>query len=473
MALNIVEKKIDMLRDEIIENLRSLISIKSVAEDHEGSIYPFGEEVQKSMEFMFSLAAKENMPYKNIDNYGGHIDLSLEGGKEIMGILCHLDVVPEGTGWTKEPFGGEVVDGKLYGRGAIDDKGPTIAAFYAMKALKNAGVVLSKRVRLILGLDEETNWKGIKYYLNKEEAPDFGFTPDGDFPVIHGEKGILVFDLGKKIGKVIGKGIELRSIKGGNAANMVPDYCRVVIFAENNKAYEDIKEKAKIYIEKTGKEVKIKPVGKSIELTTKGVSAHGASPQLGENAISAMFGFLGNINFLSEDVNDFVKFYNEHIGFEINGKKVGCFFEDEPSGETIFNVGVVEGDGKILKITINVRYPVTITEQDIFSSMETIFNQYNIGLIKGKHEKPIYVPADSELILEFMDIYQKWTGRKEDKPMVIGGGTYARAVKNVYAFGPTFPGEGKNAHQKDEYIEVEQLIQLTKIYAEAIYRLAK
>ncbi len=474
MDFQIVENRIEELRDEIINDLRSLISIKSIAIDQarSDSPYPFGEEVQKAMELMFSLAAREGMIYKNVDNYGGHIDFGGEGSSEIMGILCHLDVVPEGDGWSKDPFGGEIVDGNFYGRGAIDDKGPTIAAFYAMKALKDVGLIPEKKVRIILGLDEETNWNGMRYYLEKEKAPDFGFTPDGDFPVIHGEKGIIVFDLGRKLGKTIESGIELRSLKGGNAANMVPDKGRAVVFSTKAEVYDEIKKKAEAFKERTGRDIKVKAVGKSLEITSKGTSAHGAMPELGTNAISILMEFLGEINFVNEDVNDFIRFYNRHLGFETNGKSLGCLMNDEVSGDTILNVGVVEGNLQMLKLTINIRYPVTKTDEEIYGSMEDVLNTYKLGIIKGKHEKPIYVPKDNPFIVELMDIYKKWTGRIDEEPQVIGGGTYARAAGNVFAFGPSFLDDVECAHQKDEFINVDHLVTITKIYAEAIHRLA-
>ncbi len=491
MDFNIIEKRIDELRDEMIEDLRSLIAIRSVAEENDNekkiiakanetkmqnnpnTFYPFGRKVQDAMELMFSYAEKDGIEYKNIDNYGGHIEIPGEESSEIMGILCHLDVVPEGDGWTFDPYVGEIKDNILYGRGAIDNKGPTIACYYAMKVLKELNFRPKKTIRLILGLDEETNWNGMKYYLDNEKAPDFGFTPDGDFPVIHGEKGIIVFDLGKKLSKVIGKGLELRKLKGGNAANMVPDKAKALIFSSDASAYEKIKEEIADYNKNTGQKLLARNTGKSLEVISKGISAHGALPHLGENAISTLMQFLGKLNFLNDDVNDFVAFYNEHIGFQQNGESLGCFLKDDVSDETILNVGVIEGDIHAIKTTINVRYPVTKTEEDVYESMNEVLSKYNLGILKGKHQKPIYASLDNPLIVELMDVYHKQTGRVDEKPKVIGGGTYARAVDNVFAFGAAYPDDEEIAHQKDEYIKIEHLIKITKIYAEAIYRLTK
>ena len=195
--LESVNCKIDENKAEMIKSLSNLLSIPSVSGEAEPGM-PFGRNVQLAYDYMMQLGKKEGFALYNADNYGGHIDFE---GKDtgIVGIVGHLDVVPEGDGWKHDPYGGEVEDGIIYGRGTIDNKGPVIASFYAMKALKECGFEPEKTIRLILGLDEETNWNGMEYYLNDVgEIPDFGFTPDADFPAIHGEKGIMVFDIVKK-----------------------------------------------------------------------------------------------------------------------------------------------------------------------------------------------------------------------------------------------------------------------------------
>ncbi len=471
MDMNIVDQKIDQLRENIISDLQTLVGIKSVVNKASGN-KPFGDGVHQAFEFMLNLAEKENMDTVNVDNYGGHIDFGEGHLSETMGILCHLDVVPEGNSWTKDPFGGELIEGKIYGRGTIDDKGPTIACFYAMKALKELGFKPEKRVRMILGLDEETNWDGMKYYLSKVNPPDFGIAPDGDFPVIHGEMGIIVFDICKKIGRSFEKGIELRSLKGGNAANMVPDKARAVVNSPKANIYSEIKDNAERYKERTGNIIHTKAVGKSYEIVAEGVSAHGSMPTLGKNAIGVLMEFLGEIRFANEDVNDFIKFYNDHISYENNGKSLGCFLEDEISGELIVNPGVCEADKGSFKLTINARYPVTKSESDIYEKLDAVLDKYNLGLIKGNHKPPIYTPENSPFVKTLMEVFESRTGRKE-APLVIGGGTYARACPNVLAFGAKLSDQESLAHQKDEYIEAEHLINVTKIYAETIYKLSK
>jgi len=475
-----LKNKIDENREAMLASLKQLLAIRSVVEPAKGDM-PFGAGVQKAFEYMLEQGKKEGFDTENIDNYGGHIDfggyLTDKKGNitavndETMGIVCHLDTVPEGEGWTHPPFAGEVEDGKLYGRGTIDDKGPAIAAFFAMKAIKDCGFVPEKRIRLILGLDEETGWLGMRYYLEKVKAPDFGFTPDAEFPAIHGEKGVLIFDVAKKFTKSENKGLELRSFKGGEAPNMVAANARVIVRADKKEVYEAIKNSAVAFREKTGHQIKTKVIGKTLEIVTTGVSAHGARPESGFNAISSMMEFLGGLSFNNEDVNDFIDFYNRYIGYELDGVSLGCGFEDEPSGKLILNVGMAEMDGKAARLTINIRYPVTFDEEAVYQAIMPLLNRYHFGIVKSLHHKPLYRPLDDPFITTLVDCYRDHTGDFESQPMVIGGGTYARAMDHCVAFGASFPGEREVAHQKDEFIEIEQLIVMTNIYADAIYRL--
>ncbi len=472
--MNILEKTYEMLdqqRDELLKCLGELIAIPSVAVKAEGE-YPFGREVDRAFRYMLNEGEKAGFRTFDADHYGGHIQWN-GTGSETLGIVGHLDVVPEGKDWDYPAFEMTEEEGKLFGRGTIDDKGPVAACFFAMKALKEAGFQPKRNIRLVLGLDEETNWEGMDYYLNKTEAPDFGFTPDGEFPAIHGEKGILVFDIAGKFSRSPEKGLRLRSIKGGNAANMVADYCRAVLLSEDRNDYEKVKEQVSAYRDANGYLIHVKQIGKSLEIITHGKSAHGARPWTGLNAISIMMEILEKLNFTNDDMNGFIQMYQKHIGFETDGESIGLGFSDEPSGKLVWNVGMIDLNGKGVTLTINVRYPVTLDDEKVYDALVPVMNQYNLGIIKGKHQLPIYLPRDSELISTMMEVYRKHTGDKDSQPLVIGGGTYARAMENVVAFGPSLPGDREVAHQKNEYVEKEHLFLISKLYVEVIYELTK
>lgn len=462
-------------KDLQIQCLQDLVSIKSVVSNpvmtKNGEVYPFGKGVQDAFAYTLKLAKELGFETKNVDNYGGHIDFG--HGEGLVGIIGHLDVVPEGDGWTFDPYSGAVAGDYIYGRGTTDDKGPVIAALFAMKALKDDGYEPEKKIRLILGLDEETNWEGMEYYFKKERKPDYGFTPDAEFPALNGEKGIMTFELAKKFAKASSGGLDLRSLSGGAAANMVAEKARAVVKADDSKIYDQIKSFAASFREDTGYKLHVRGVGKSLELTTEGVAAHGATPEAGLNAISIMMAFLGRLNFASDDVNVFIDFYNQYIGFDCHGERMNCAFSDEPSGKLTFNVGLIHFEKQAVTMTINVRYPVTYTEDQVYDAILPIINNYDMGLIKGHGRGPIYMAPDSPMIKALMEVYQQHTGDKESQPRVIGGGTYARAAKNIVAFGAMFPGDPDLMHQKDERLSLDRLLTMTKIYADALYRLSQ
>lgn len=470
-----VNAKIDENRSKMLEDLAELIRIPSVAKEN-GESAPYGEAVNKAYHTMLEMAEEAGFKTWNADDHGGHVEFpAAEGGSdEVIGILGHLDVVPEGGGWDFDPYAGEIVDGNILGRGTTDDKGPVMAAFYAMKALKECGYAPKRGIRMILGLDEETNWHGMDYYMSHvDKVPVCGFTPDADFPVIRGEMGIITFKIARKFLRAPEKGLELSSIIGGTVPNAVPDEVTAVIYDSENRGYDAIKEKVAAFREANGCKINYRGVGKSLRITVNGVPAHGSQPQLGLNAISLMMKFLGDFNFASDDINDFIGFYNDCLGFDFHGERIGCEFSDEASGKLILNVGKIELGKQSAELDINIRYPITLTDEAVYSGMMTVLDKYGIGIIKGRDQRPICFEEDHPLIQTLMDVYRKHTGDTEAKPLICSGGTYARAMDNAVAFGARFPDQPRLEHQRNELVSIENLQRMTKIYAEAIYRLAE
>ena len=243
--------------------------------------------------------------------------------------------------------------------------------------------------------------------------------------------------------------------------------------------YSKIKEQAEafeaMHPEINGLKPKIvaRPIGKSMEIIVEGKSAHGAQPHLGLNAISVLMEFLGQLNFALEEVNDVINFYNKCIGHDIHGERIGCRMEDDKSGPLTFNVGLVSFEKRALTFTVNVRFPVTKVDDDVYSGMIPVTDQFDVGIVKKYYQEPIYFEPDSPMVKTFMEIYQENTGDMEHGPITIGGGTYARAMKNCLAFGALFPGDPDLMHQRDERLAIDRLELMTKIYADAIYRLTQ
>lgn len=469
-------EELEQNKEEMIASLTELVRIKSVREAPvrlaSGEIAPFGAGVQEAYEAALKLGREMGFETLDVDGYGGHIAWSAPGATETFGMVGHLDVVPEGEGWTHDPYGGVVEDGFLYGRGTSDDKGPLIACLYAMKAIRDAGLQPKKNIRLILGLDEETGKSGMEYYLAKAGAPDLGITPDGDFPLIHGEMGILCFDLAARLKKHrTAEGLILSKLTAGTATNMVPGNARAVVASAEKTEYDRIRERAEAYSAATGYKLKVKKAGTSLAIESFGVPAHGATPSLGLNAFSILMDFLGSLSFAGEELNDFIEFYNSHIGFASDGEGLGCDLEDEVSGKLILNVGLAECSEELASCTVMIRYPVTRTAEEVYAAVEEKLKGRAIGIVKRTEEKPVFIEESDPLVCRLMEAYREETGDLESKPCVIGGGTYAKLMDRVLAFGGLFPGEEDRMHQRDERIRLESLFKMARIYARAIEKL--
>ena len=190
------EKIVYNHKDEIVKTFQELLQIPSVLDESDASVgAPFGNNIRKALEYMLAKGKEDGFEVLNDEGYAGRISYKCGNQKESVGILCHLDVVPEGNNWTYPPYEARIVDGKIFARGTTDDKGPTIACYYALKFIKETNIKLKKEIQIILGTDEETGWRGVNHYFKKYEMPSIGFAPDCDFPLVYGEKGRMSFDL--------------------------------------------------------------------------------------------------------------------------------------------------------------------------------------------------------------------------------------------------------------------------------------
>ena len=250
---------------------------------------------------------------------------------------------------------------------------------------------------------------------------------------------------------------------------MVPESAQATVVGAD---LGSVKRLADEFCAQTGYNVSVKGRGRSVIITAEGVSAHGAKPWKGLNAVSVLMEFLRGLSFGNSDFMEFLDFYHEHIGFDLHGERMGCSLSDEPSGKLIFNAGLADFDGEAVKLTLNLRVPVTMTDENVYSGMSEILDRYGVGMVKRSYIPPIYYPPEDKRIKALMDIYRRNTGDCVSEPIVTGGGTYARNMKNAVAFGGLFPGDPDLMHQKDEYIDLERLVTMTRIYADFIYEFA-
>lgn len=467
-----INKAVDEMKEEIINATQELIRIKSVESEPEPGA-PFGRKVRECLDKTLEICRGLGMKTENFDGYAGHAEYG--EGEEIVGILVHVDVVPEGSGWSHNPYGGEIADGKIYGRGTNDDKGPAVAVIYGLKAVMDSGIKFNRRVRIIIGCDEESGrWNCMKHYFKHAEMPMCGFSPDADFPIINSEMGIMIFNLEKEFEKAQESccgGLRIKRIHGGNKVNVVPDYCECEL--EAGKDFIEIVQKTVQYMnDNEGANIVLEIEGRKCILKSYGVSAHAGTPEKGKNAISELISCICRLPLCASPQTDYIKFINEHIGYETDGRSFGVAMEDDVSGSLVFNLGIVDINEEKGNVGINVRYPVTRTRNDVYDVIKEKISAHGIRLIEGDEKDPLYVPADNFMIKVLQKVYNDITGQKAEL-ISIKGGTYARAIKNAVAFGPLFPGKEDTAHQKDECIAIDDLIKCTKIYAKAIYELVK
>lgn len=429
--------------EDAIKSLQDLIKINSVQAPAIPNA-PFGQGNAQALDYSLKLLESFGFKTVNGDYYYGYGDV---GNSELplFGILAHLDVVPVSPSWEHDPFGAEIEDGYLYGRGTLDDKGPFIAALYACAELLNEGYTPKKRIRFILGCNEESGWKCMEEYTKREEMPSEGFSPDADFPVINCEKGVVYHKVR------LAKPDFILSLSSGERANVVPDKAEATVSVK-----EGLKERAQSF----GAEVIDK--GDTLTITTKGISAHGSTPNKGDNALTKLLGILAPYD---ETLNWVYK------AFEWNdGRGIGLDIKDEKSGELTLNLGVARAADTYLDLTIDIRYPLSITMDEITDIFSTYFTPVHGTVERGAYHLPLYVAKDDPLIVALLGAYNDVTGTNGEA-ITIGGGTYARVLPKGVAFGPVFPGGESRLHGDDERILIKDFAKTIEIYKEAIKRL--
>ena len=462
-----LDNYIDNIKDEIIQKTCELIKIPSVYSYSDNPNHPFGENTAKALDYMLNLSKELGFKTKNIDGYCGYIEFG--EGKDLVGIIGHLDVVPEGENWTYPPFSATIDNGKIFGRGAIDDKGPVIASLYAMKAVLDTCKV-KKRVRLILGIDEERNWGCINYYKEHEEHPTIGFSPDADFPCIYAEKGLLNISLEQSYSS--NNSIEITDIDcNNNAINVVPKYCKINLKINSKSIHlNDLINTINSFALENSIEINILS-DNEISIISKGIASHAAHPEHGTNAISSLLVILYK-TFDKYDIHiNILDFFIKYIGYDFNGEKLNLNYTDE-SGILTINVAQLSLENNNIFLAMNLRIPVTMDSNIVKNKFALSSKEYNLTSEFYGEKAPLYIPKGNELVTKLCNIFNKKTGLNEN-PIAIGGATYARAFKNCISFGTNMPHNKDMCHQVDEFISIDNLILSSKIYAEAIYELAK
>lgn len=432
---------------DFLKDLDKMISIPSFYQEDDSN-YPFGKDIQNALETMLKIC--ENLGFKTfIDPEGFYGYAEIGEGEKLVGVLGHLDVVPPGNlaKWDNPPFEPIIKDGKYYGRGSQDDKGPVLGAIYALKTLLDSGFNLDYRVRFIFGTDEENLWRDMPKYVAKEEMPTVGFTPDSKFPLIYAEKGLLQC-------KLIAKNESGLVFKGGDAFNSVPSN---IVVEKTQKLIDKLNELKYEY----------KDEGDKIEIIGKSVHA-----QVAETGINAINRYMHALTLSGVETKS-GKFITENLIGHDFAEPIFGVVKDEHSGELKFNLGKIEFTPENEILCIDIRIPVTYDKNKVVDVLTKKAKEYGFEYSEHDYLKSIYTPLDSKLVLTLMSAYQEVTGDLVSKPIAGGGATYARAIDNCVAFGYVLPNSPKTEHQPNEYINLDEMKTAMKIYMKAFEKFKK
>ena len=434
---------------EAIVSLQKWIQINSIYDQTTvNEKNPFGKGVALALDYIASLAEKEGFTVDRCDGYCTEISY---GEGPLISVYAHADVVPVSGNWKYPPFSAVIEDDIMYGRGTSDDKGPAIAAFYALKLLKENNLINGYKVNLVIGGNEESGSRCLEYYFSKlnKPYPKCGFTPDGEFPLIYGEKSIATYEVELEIDIK-----EIDSLNGGVVINSVIDEAKCSLSV-------DIEESLiKNYCENNS----IRYSYNGNELVFYGKAAHGSLPEEGINAGLHLIKFIG----LTFNYDKLVATADGYL--DGTGKSLGVYNYSPLLKATTYNVGLISYSNGLLKYSVNFRYPETVNAKETCDKL----NKLDLGKVNyiGTSDYLLVDPS-SKMITTLLECYQKFTNDYESQPMAIGGGTYAKESKNTVAFGSHFPGREDHIHEANEKIHLEDLRKSIAIYAYAILKLGE
>lgn len=454
---NKVQQFVKDNRENIIADIKEIVAIDSVeGEPSEGM--PFGPGPKKALDKGLEIAERMGLKTKNIDNYIGFAQL--DGEKEdYLATICHVDVVPVGNGWKADPFVVREIEGWLIGRGVCDDKGPAILTLYMLKFFKEQGIKLPYTMRALLGADEETSMHDVDYYLEKEKAPAFIFTPDANFPVCCGEKGIISYNLFSK--KVENSNVV--KFNSGVAGNVIPDLAQITF-----------KKSAGTFPACDGLEISEDSNG--VTVIAHGIGGHAAFPQGTKNAIGMLVNYGLDNNLFSEEEKPYFLLLKK-LHDVSDGSGLGIDSDDGLFDPLTCVGGIISFDDGIFCQNINIRYPTNTNPEKLHSILAPQFEEIGGNVPASKGAEPFYIIPENPVIKALMDTYNEVTG-KDEKPYTIGGGTYARHFPFGVGFGvessdtklPDFIG---SAHMAEEGFSIDEFMKALEIIIIAMNELQK
>lgn len=449
--------------EKIMVDLNALLSIRTTNDPTTVSREaPFGKNVAEGYQYLLKLATRENFVTKTIDGYA--IQMDYGKGEKTVAAVCHVDTVNfNEQDWTKPPLGATLHQNAIYGRGIIDDKGPIIMVFWALKILKDAKINFKRKFRLIIGGDEEMDWRCLKYYFKHEPAPDFAFTPDAIFPLIHIEKNILHLEVQSSL-----EHDKIVTFKSGQARNMIPAEAVATIRAP----FDFVNKQFKLFLNQYSLTGEIKELATDLcQLTLKGQACHGMEPNKGLNAITYLAQFLNKL--CEEKPLLFLEhsFHNDFFGKAFNFAAI----QTNNESELTISPNMLQIDEQHnLNYLIEVRFSNRFTKEQIINAIYQQLGSYQLNTTTIKlvnYQAGIEINLTNPVVQDLIAIYRDVSHDLTSQPVITGGGTFSRLVPNCIAYGALFPWAEETAHQANERMHIDDFKMALEIYCRAIYRL--
>jgi succinyl-diaminopimelate desuccinylase len=445
--LDRVNQIIEDNQEMMLQTLRRLIAVPSIATPQPEDGFPYGKPCAQALDLMLETAETMGFSVRNYDYHVGTADFGASDAAPALGILSHLDVVPVmPENWHSDPFILTEQDGCLFGRGVIDDKGPSVAALYALYAVKEAGIPLKQNVRLLMGCNEENGSTDIAYYLTQDQMPPMVFTPDGSYPVIHIEKGMLRLRFQKRISDPI------KTLKAGTAPNAVPAVAEALLPSGGILSHGALP-------------IAVTEDSEGCHVIYTGLAAHASTPETGDNAITGLLTALAAQDGFA-DCGAFVRLFPHGC---TDGSGLGIAGADAESGALTCICSMMEITDGMMEGTVDIRYPVCFTKEALLEKVQARFAEAGFSCVPLIVSDPHCVPESSPFVQTLLSVYEAETGEK-GHCIAIGGGTYVHDIPGGVAFGAEFPNWDYHMHGDDERMPIQHLMQVTRMIAAAIVR---
>jgi len=455
-----IQRYFETCEDQMVDVITKLVAIRSVRAEAQPGL-PFGKGPAEALAEALAIAEEMGFATANIDNYVGTVDINDQETR--LGILCHLDVVGEGTGWSTPPYTVVQKDGMLFGRGTSDDKGPLVAALSALKAVKDLGIPLKYNTRLILGTDEETDSADIKYYFARHAAPPYTFSPDGFFPVTNTEKGSYktTFTKSWTVSEALPR---VAAVKGGEIINVIPGHAEAIVQGLSATKLQPYCEAAAL---STGVKFELNAENGAVQIVATGTGGHAAKPQKGNNALTALLSLLASLPIAeSESFTAIQQLSRLFPHGDFLGKALGIAQEDEISGPLTLSFNIYEQNLSGFKGRFDSRTPLCATHENCMDVVDGRFAALGIQ-VENKILPPHHTPCDSPFVQTLLNAYEKYTGLNGFCEAT-GGGTYVHDIEGGVAFGAIMPGFEPYFHGADERVRIADLLTAAMIFTQVI-----